>query len=51
MEEMILIPNFRLGFALLHTSFEDVYEAIDRLCRVVTERRFERYDQRRLTVT
>ena len=56
-EEMKVIPDFRapdnirLGFAPLYVSFEDVWDAIDRLQRVVTEKRFEKYPQQKLTVT
>ena len=56
-EEMNLIPDFRepdnlrLGLAPLYTSFQDVWEGIDRLRRVVEEKRFEKYPTGRLTVT
>jgi kynureninase len=56
-EEMGVIPDFRdpdnlrLGFSPLYVSFHDVWEAIDRLRRVVQERRHEKYPQQRLTVT
>jgi kynureninase len=56
-DEMGVIPdyrepdNIRMGFAPLYVSFLDVWEAFDRLQRVVTERRFEKYVSQRLTVT
>jgi len=56
-EEMNLIPDFRdpdnlrLGLAPLYTSFEDVWEGINRIRRVVEERRYEKYPSQRLTVT
>ncbi|HEY2980367.1 MAG TPA: kynureninase [Anaerolineales bacterium] len=56
-EEMNVIPDFRapdnirLGFAPLYTSFSDVWEAFDRLRRVIEEKRHEKYPKQRLTVT
>ena len=56
-EEMNLIPDFRdpdnirLGLAPLYTSFQEVWEGVDRICHVVDERRFEKYPTQRLTVT
>jgi kynureninase len=56
-EEMKLIPDFRepdnirLGFAPIYTSFAEVWDGIDRIARVVQERRFERYPRQRLLVT
>jgi kynureninase len=56
-EEMNVIPDFRepdnlrLGLAPLYTSFAEVWEAADRIRRVVTEKRYEKYSPERLTVT
>ena len=56
-EKMNVIPdyrepdNIRLGLAPLYVRFEDVWEGMDRLRRVVTEKSFEDYTPQRLTVT
>jgi kynureninase len=56
-EEMQVLPDFRepdnirLGLAPLYTSFADVWEAIDRIRRVVEEERYRRYSAERLAVT
>ena len=56
-EQMNVIPDFRepdnirLGLAPLYTSFEDVWECVDRIRRVIEERRFEHYPVARLAVT
>ncbi len=56
-DEMDLIPDFRdpdnlrLGFAPLYTSFLDVWEGIDRIRRVVEEKRHDKYPSRRSLVT
>jgi kynureninase len=56
-EEMDLIPDFRepnnirLGIAPLYISFEDIYEAVERICCVVEEKRYLHYPEQRLTVT
>ncbi|MEJ5223860.1 MAG: aminotransferase class V-fold PLP-dependent enzyme, partial [Anaerolineales bacterium] len=56
-EEMNVIPDFRapdnirLGFAPLYTSFEEVWEAMQRIAVVVQERRYEKYPNAPLTVT
>ncbi len=56
-EEMNVIPDFRepdnlrLGFAPLYTSFWEVWEGVDRIRRVVEEKRYEKYPEERLTVT
>jgi kynureninase len=56
-EEMNLIPDFRepdnirLGLAPLYTSFQEVWEGVDRIRRVVEERLFEKYPTKKLTVT
>jgi kynureninase len=56
-EEMAVLPDFRepdhirLGLAPLYTSFAEVWEAVDRIRRVVEERRHQAYPQERLLVT
>lgn len=56
-EEMNLIPDFRepdnirLGLTPLYTSFQEVWEGVDRIRRVVEEKRFEKYHTQKLTVT
>jgi kynureninase len=56
-EEMNVIPDFRepdnlrLGLAPLYTSFEEVWDGIDRIRRVIEEKRYEKYPQEKLTVT
>jgi kynureninase len=56
-EKMQVLPDFRepdnirLGLAPLYTSFADVWEAIDRIRRVVEEERYRRYSAERLAVT
>jgi kynureninase len=56
-EEMNLIPDFRepnnirLGLAPIYTSFQEVWEGVDRIRRVVGERLFEKYPTQKLTVT
>jgi len=56
-EEMDLIPDFRepdnirLGIAPLYISFEEIYEAVERICRVVEEKRYLHYPMQRLAVT
>lgn len=56
-EEMNVIPDFRapdnlrLGFAPLYLSFTDVWEGFDRIRRVMKEKRYENYSQRKLAVT
>jgi kynureninase len=55
--EMRVLPDFRhpdnirFGVAPLYTSFADIREAVVRLARVVTERRFEKYPRERSEVT
>ena len=43
--------NLRLGFAPLYTSYVDLWEAVDRIRRVVEEGRYKRYPAERLPVT
>jgi len=56
-EEMRVLPDFRepdnirLGLAPLYTSFAEVWEAVDRMRRVVQEERYLRYPAERLPVT
>jgi len=56
-EEMNVIPDFRepdnlrLGLAPLYITFGEVWEGVDRIRRVVEDRRFEIYPKERLTVT
>ena len=56
-EEMGVLPDFRepenirLGLAPLYSSFSEVWEAIDRLRRVVDEGRYRKYSSQRLAVT
>lgn len=56
-EEMDVLPDFRepdnirLGLAPLYTSFTEVWEAVDRIRRVVEEGRHLRYSTERLAVT
>ena len=56
-EEMRVLPDFRepdnirLGLAPLYTSFAEVWEAVDRIRRVVEEERYLRYPAERLPVT
>jgi kynureninase len=56
-EEMNVIPDFRepdnirLGLTPMYTSFQDVWESINRIQRVVTEKRHLRFPETRQTVT
>ena len=56
-EEMNVLPDFRepdnlrLGLTPLYTSFSEVWEGVDRIRRVVADKRFEKYPAQRLTVT
>jgi kynureninase len=56
-KEMNVLPDFRepdnirLGLAPLYTSFEEVWEAVDRIRQVVEEERYLRYPADRLLVT
>jgi kynureninase len=56
-EEMKVLPDFRepdnirLGLAPLYTSFAEVWQAVERLRRVVQEGRHLRYPAQRLPVT
>lgn len=56
-EEMNVIPDFRepdnlrLGLAPLYLSFEEVWQGVDRIRRIVAEKRYKKYPQEKLTVT
>jgi kynureninase len=56
-EEMQVLPDFRepdnirLGLAPLYTSFSEVWQAVDRIRRVVVEQRYLKYAQERSRVT
>ena len=56
-EEMGVIPDFRepdnirFGFAPLYTTFSEVWEAVERMQTVVSEKRYKNYPQQRLPVT
>jgi kynureninase len=56
-EEMNVIPDFRepdnirLGVTPIYTSFQDIWESINRIQRVITEKRHLRFPATRLTVT
>ena len=56
-EEMSVLPDFRepdylrLGLAPLYTSFFDVWEAVQRIKKVVNERRYLNYPKERLVIT
>ncbi|MEW5938185.1 MAG: kynureninase, partial [Chloroflexota bacterium] len=56
-DEMNVIPDFRapdnirLGLAPLYTTFAEVWDTVDRIRRVIVEKRHEKYSQDRLTVT
>jgi kynureninase len=56
-EEMSVLPDFRepdhirLGLAPLYTSFFDVWEAVQRIKKVVGEGRYLKYSKERLKVT
>ncbi|MBN1121159.1 MAG: kynureninase [Anaerolineae bacterium] len=56
-EEEQVIPDFRepdnirLGFAPLYTRYVDCVEAVERLHRVVADRRYEAYDTHRTDIT
>ena len=56
-EEMNVIPDFRepdnirLGLTPMYTSFQDVWESVDRIQRVITEKRHLHFPAIRQTVT
>jgi len=56
-EEMNVLPDFRepdnlrLGLAPLYITFTDIWEAVDRIRRVVKEKRHLKYPSERQTVT
>ena len=56
-EEMNVIPDFRepdnirLGLTPLYTSFEEIWQAVERTKVVIQEKRFENYSKERAAVT
>ena len=56
-QEMRIIPDFRepdnirLGIAPLYTRYEDIYETVVRMKRIVSDRLYEKYPADRSTVT
>jgi kynureninase len=56
-EEMHVLPDFRhpdnirFGIAPIYTSFAEIQEAVARLARVVSERRYEKYRAGRAAIT
>ena len=56
-DEMNVLPDFRepdnlrLGLTPLYTTFRDVWEAVDRIRRLMLEKRYEKYPAQRLLVT
>jgi kynureninase len=56
-EEMRVIPDFRqpdnirFGISPLYTTFAEIYEAVDRFRRVITQKIYERYARGRMDVT
>jgi kynureninase len=56
-EEMNVIPDFRtpdnlrLGLTPLYTSFAEVWDTVDRIRKVMVEKRHENYSRERLAVT
>ncbi|UCD36763.1 MAG: kynureninase [Fidelibacterota bacterium] len=56
-EELNVLPDFRepdllrLGLAPLYTSFAEVWEATDRICRIVAQERYQSYPVARTSVT
>jgi kynureninase len=56
-EEMQVLPDFRepedirLGLAPLYTTYQEVWQAVDRIRRVVIDERYKGYSTERLTVT
>lgn len=56
-EEMGVLPDFRepdsirLGLSPLYTSFEELWQAVDRMRQIVQEKHYLRYSSERLPVT
>ena len=56
-EDMHVLPDFRhpdnirFGIAPIYTSFAEIHEAVTRLVRVMSERRYEKYPSARADVT
>jgi kynureninase len=43
--------NIRLGLTPLYTSFEEIWQAVDRIRIIMKEHRYENYPMGRLSVT
>jgi kynureninase len=56
-EDMNVIPDFRepdnirFGLAPLYTTFDEIWQAVERTRNVIQEKRFEKYPKDRLAVT
>jgi kynureninase len=55
--EKVIIPDFRppnnirLGIAPLYTSFEDIYNSVERIKSIVTTKEYDRFGTEKLNVT
>ena len=43
--------NIRFGLAPLYTTFDEIWQAVERTRIVMQEKRYEKYPKQRLTVT
>ena len=56
-DEMNVIPDFRepdnirFGLAPLYTTFDEIWQTVERIRIVMQEKRYEKYPKDRLTVT